>query len=47
MNGINPDELPAWLWIPAAVVLWGTWIAIKVGEARERLRRTQRDTENT
>ncbi|MFS0715235.1 hypothetical protein ABC195_15270 [Microbacterium sp. 2P01SA-2] len=39
MNGINPDEIPLWFAIPAGLVLWGTWIAICVAEARERLRR--------
>ena len=40
---INPDELPLWLWLPSAIVLWGTWIAIKVAEARARVDRILHD----
>ncbi|WP_256728848.1 hypothetical protein [Microbacterium oleivorans] len=42
MSDLNPDEIPVWLAIPAGLVLWGTWIAICVGEAREKLRRMGR-----
>lgn len=42
---INPDEIP-WYWgIPAIVICWGTWAAIRVAEAREKMRRMRDDFE--
>lgn len=40
---IYPDELPAWLWIPATILLWSTWIGICVADARARVARILHD----
>lgn len=33
------DEMPAWFWVPSSALLWATWIALKIADARERLAR--------
>lgn len=29
------DTMPAWFWIPAAIILWSSWAVLKVREARK------------
>lgn len=39
------DELPAWFWVPSAVILWSVWLGLKIGDARDRLKRMADDVD--
>lgn len=41
---LNPDNLPPWLWIPAAVGLWGYLIADAIVRRHNRKKETHRWT---
>lgn len=40
---IYPDEIPTWLAIPSIALTWGIWIAIRIAEKRQRLRRIRQE----